>query len=91
MAGRLPHVPERLAHQPSGNPIHRVDVRILRRFPLAGRAKLEGSLQVFNLFNHVNYGNYVTAAVSSAYRQPVQNLNVAYLPRMLQLGFRVSF
>jgi hypothetical protein len=39
----------------------------------------------------VNYGNYVAAAASPLFGQPVQNLNVAYLPRMLQLGFRVSF
>jgi hypothetical protein len=74
-----------------GKPVQRVDLRLLRRFPLAGRAKAEGSLEVFNIFNHVNYGNYVAAEASPLYGQPVQNLNVAYLPRMLQLGFRVMF
>lgn len=32
-----------------------VDVRIAKRFPLGGRLKLEGILEVFNLFNRVNY------------------------------------
>ena len=74
-----------------GDPIHRMDVRLLRRFRLYGRASVEGSLEVFNLFNHANYGSYVTAEVSPLYGQPQQNFNAAYLPRMLQLGLRVTF
>lgn len=74
-----------------GDPIHRIDVRLLRKFRIYGRASFEGSFEVFNLFNHANYGSYVTAEVSRLYGQPQQNFNVAYLPRMLQLGFRVSF
>jgi hypothetical protein len=74
-----------------GDPIHRVDLRLLRRFPIFGRTNVEGSLEVFNVFNHANYGSYVTVESSSAYGQPQQNFNVAYQPRMLQLGFRVSF
>jgi hypothetical protein len=74
-----------------GDPIHRVDIRLLRRFKLGGRSNVELSAEVFNLFNHANYGNYVTAEVSPLYGQPQQNFNVAYLPRMLQLGFRVAF
>jgi hypothetical protein len=74
-----------------GDAIHRVDLRLLRRFPIFGRTNVEGSLEVFNVFNHANYGNYVTVEASPAYGQPQQNFNVAYLPRMLQLGIRVSF
>ena len=74
-----------------GYPIHRVDLRLLRRFKLAGRTAVEGSIEVFNVFNHANYGSYVTAEVSPSYGQPQQNFNVAYLPRMLQLGFRFVF
>jgi outer membrane receptor for Fe3+-dicitrate len=32
-----------------------VDLRISRRFPLAGRASVEGMFEVFNLFNRTNY------------------------------------
>ena len=39
-----------------GEPIHRVELRLLQRIPLGGRANLAGSLEVFNLFNRKNYG-----------------------------------
>jgi hypothetical protein len=52
---------------------------------------VEASVELFNVFNHANYGNYVTAEVSPLFGQPVQNLNASYLPRMLQLGFRITF
>ncbi|MGE3512722.1 MAG: carboxypeptidase regulatory-like domain-containing protein [Vicinamibacterales bacterium] len=74
-----------------GDPIHRVDLRLLRRFKIYGRATVEGSFEMFNVFNHANYGSYVGAEVSPLYGQPQQNFNVAYLPRMLQLGFRFAF
>jgi len=46
---------------------------------------------VFNLFNHANYGSYVTAESNGNYGKPSSNTNVAYQPRMLQLGFRATF
>ena len=74
-----------------GTPIHRVDLRALRRFAVHGPVKLEGSFEVFNLFNHANYASFVTAEVSPLYGQPQLNKNTSYQPRMLQLGFRVTF
>jgi hypothetical protein len=74
-----------------GEPIHRVDLRILRRFPLGGRAGIDGMLEVFNVFNHANYGSYVTTEVSRNYGARQQNANLAYAPRTLQLGFRFAF
>jgi len=74
-----------------GDPIHRVDLRLLRRFPLVGRAGIDGIFEVFNLFNHANYGAYTTAESNSNYGTPSFNANVAYQPRMLQLGFRTTF
>src|SRR5207249_8760489 len=41
-----------------GKPIHRVEMRLLQRIPLHGKANLAGSLEVFNLFNRKNYGSY---------------------------------
>jgi len=52
---------------------------------------LDGIFEVFNLFNHENFGSYVTNASSPLFGQPSFNGNVAYQPRMLQLGFRVGF
>jgi hypothetical protein len=73
-----------------------VDVRVLKQLRLVGRARVEGLVEVFNVFNHGNYGAYVTAQASPAYGQPVQNtatgvLSAAYSPRILQLGFRFLF
>jgi hypothetical protein len=72
--------------------IHRVDLRIQRRFSLGGRAGIEPILELFNMFNHANYGEYVTSEIASNYGEPQQSDNpVAYGPRTLQLGFRLSF
>jgi hypothetical protein len=73
-----------------GLPLHRVDVRLQRRFNL-GPAKLDGLLEVFNVFNHANYGSYVTNEASKSYGQPTANVNEAYRPRSAQLGFRMMF
>jgi hypothetical protein len=74
-----------------GKPIHRVDLRLQRRFPLLGRAGIDGLIEMFNVFNHENYGTYNTREVSSSYGAPQQDPSVAYAPRMLQLGFRLTF
>lgn len=74
-----------------GKPIHRVDLRVQRRFLLGGRAGIDGIVEVFNLFDHANYGSYTTQEVSANYRRPSQSTLVAYQPRMVQLGFRLSF
>jgi hypothetical protein len=74
-----------------GHPVHRVDVRIQRRFALARHASVDGILEVFNLFDHANYGSYITAESNTRYGTPSSNTNVAYQPRMMQLGFRATF
>jgi hypothetical protein len=79
-----------------GQPLHRLDVRMQKRFRLVGRARVEGLVEVFNVFNHANYGAYATAQASPAYGRPAQQtgsgvLSAAYSPRMLQLGFRFLF
>jgi hypothetical protein len=74
-----------------GNPIHRVDARLQKRFALGGRSTIDGLLEVFNVLNHANYGSYTTQESSPQYGQPSFNPNVAYQPRMVQLGFRFGF
>jgi hypothetical protein len=74
-----------------GDQIHRVDLRLMRRFPLGGDVQIDGLLEVFNVFNRANFGTYNTQESSSNYGQPSNNENVAYAPRMLQLGFRLVF
>jgi outer membrane receptor protein involved in Fe transport len=75
----------------TGDPIHRVDMRLQKRIRLGGNRALEGILEVFNLFNHANYGSYVTNESSGAYGSPSFNSNIAYQARMMQLGFRIAF
>ena len=74
-----------------GEPIHRFDMRVQKRLPIAGRFAIDGMFEVFNLFNHANFGSYVINESSTEYGKPAFNGNVAYQPRMLQLGFRLAF
>ena len=50
-----------------GQAIHRVDIRVSKTFPLAGRAKIEGFADSFNLFNHENYNPYTLVETSPLY------------------------
>ena len=74
-----------------GNAIHRVDLRLQKRFALLGHSNIDGMLEVFNLFNHENYGSYTVLESNQQYGQPSFNPNVAYQPRMAQVGFRFAF
>jgi Carboxypeptidase regulatory-like domain/TonB dependent receptor len=74
-----------------GDPIHRVDFRVQERIPLPGSMSIDGIFEVFNLFDRANFGSYTLDESSRAFGQPEQNANLAYAPRTLQLGFRVSF
>jgi hypothetical protein len=75
-----------------GDPLHRVDMRFMKRFNFGSTRQLDGIFEVFNLFNHENFGSYTTnLSVPANYGRPQQNQNVAYLPRMLQFGFRFAF
>jgi carboxypeptidase family protein/TonB-dependent receptor-like protein len=74
-----------------GEPIHRVDARLQKRLALGPRLTVDGLFEIYNLFNHANYGSYTTNESNAQYGKPSFNGNVAYQPRMLQLGFRVAF
>jgi hypothetical protein len=75
-----------------GDPIHRVDMRIQKRFSLGGRRNADLMLEAFNIFNHANYGSYTTTLSNPAqYGLPSFNQATAYQPRILQLGFHLGF
>jgi len=74
-----------------GSPIHRVDLRVQRRFALGGSRSLDGIVEVFNLANHRNFGAYTTQESNRNYGLPSQDTNVAYQPRALQFGVRLAF
>jgi hypothetical protein len=75
----------------TGDPIHRMDLRLRQRVPVGGGVTVDGMFEVFNLFNHENYGSYNTRVSSSRFGTPGFNRNVVYLPRMAQFGFRLGF
>ena len=75
-----------------GKPLHRVDMKIQKRVSLGGRRNLDGMIEVFNVFNHKNYGSYTTTFSSGAnYGKPSFNPATAFQPRVLQLGVHFSF
>jgi hypothetical protein len=74
-----------------GSPVHRVDVRATKRISLGGSVRLEGSFEMFNVFNHANFGSYALTQSLANYGQPQQNIALAYQPRMMQLGVRMTF
>jgi hypothetical protein len=74
-----------------GTPLHKVDVRVQEEVRLPGKTRLQLVGEIFNLFNHDNFGTFVTLVSNASFGQPRQNLNNAYVPRSGQLGFRLSF
>jgi len=82
-----------LVHRDSfyGQPIYRVDTRLQKTVTLKERYRLVGIFEVFNLFNHANYGSYQTSIVLATFGQPAANTNLAYAARTLQLAGRFEF
>jgi hypothetical protein len=74
-----------------GLALHRVDLRFSKDINLPGGVKITGIAEVFNLFNHENYGAYNGQVNSTTFGAPRQNLLNAYQPRVMQLAFRVGF
>ena len=70
--------------------LSRLDMRVQRRFAF-GRVALDGMLEVFNVFNRANYGSWVENESNARFGQPSDNNNIAFKPRVLQLGFRAAF
>ncbi|MDA1185994.1 MAG: TonB-dependent receptor [Acidobacteria bacterium] len=71
--------------------LHRVDLRLQRRFALGSGASLDGIFEMFNVFNRVNFESLQLNERNSRFGLPNQSSSVAYAPRMLQLGFRAAF
>jgi len=74
-----------------GLPLRKVDLRLTKEVKLHGNVKLTGIAEVFNLFNHANYGAYNAQINSPTFGQPRQNALNSYLPRVMQFAFRVGF
>jgi hypothetical protein len=74
-----------------GTPLHKVDLRVQQQIRIAGKTRLQLTGEIFNLFNHANYGTFVTQIDNPSFGQPRQMLGNAYVPRSGQLGIRLSF
>jgi hypothetical protein len=71
--------------------MHRMDVRVQRRFRFGTRVSFDGFAEVFNLFDRANYESYNVVETNARFTQPNPHANIAYAPRVLQLGFRAGF
>ncbi len=85
--GRLEATPRNAL---KGLPLHKVDLRLSKEFRL-GRVRVSGVAEVFNLFNHANFGSYNGQVNSTTFGDVRQSTGNAYVPRSGQFGFRVSF
>jgi hypothetical protein len=80
-----------------GLPLHKVDLHIMEDIKLHGTMKLQLIAEVFNLFNHGNFGSYNTTlsatapATTALFGTPNQNTGTAYVSRQAQLGFKFIF
>lgn len=74
-----------------GQPIQRIDARLSKSFTLKERYKFVGIYEVFNLFNHANFGSYATSITTSSFTNPAQNQNLEYGSRSMQLAGRFEF
>jgi hypothetical protein len=74
-----------------GKALHKLDLRLTKDIKLVGRMKLSGIAEVFNVYNHANYGAYQTLISSAVYGQPTQSTSTTYLPRIAQFGVKVAF
>ena len=73
------------------DPLHRVDMRLQQRIPLGSRVSLDGMVELFNIFDRANFASYTTQESSASYGKPNASTNLAYAPRTIQLGFRLTF
>jgi hypothetical protein len=80
-----------------GLALHKVDLHLTKDVRLAGTSRLQLVAEVFNMFNHANYGAYNTAlsatnpATTALFGTPNATGGTAYVPRMAQLGFKLLF
>ncbi len=73
-----------------GDPIHKVDLRVTKTVK-AGGIQLQGIAEVFNVFDHANYGAYNAVVTSPTFGAPQQNTSNTYRPRTGQLAFRIQY
>ena len=68
-----------------GDAIHKVDARVTKAFKI-NNVSLQVVAEVFNVFNHDNFGSYNAVVTSPLFGSPQQNIGNAYRPRTGQLA-----
>src|SRR6185436_2599802 len=80
-----------------GLPLHKVDLHLTKDIRLGGSTRVQLVAEVFNVFNHGNFGSYNVAlsatapATTALFGTPNQNAGTAYISRQAQLGFKFGF
>jgi hypothetical protein len=74
-----------------GLPLYKMDFRLSKDFRIRERVVITPMVDVFNLFNHPNYGSYQALVNLPAFGTPVQNLSDSYVPREFQFAFHFGF
>ena len=80
-----------------GLPLEKVDLHLTKDVKFGGNRRVQLVAEVFNLFNHANYGAYnvslspTSAATTALFGTPATNSGTAYVSRQAQLGFKVGF
>jgi hypothetical protein len=74
-----------------GLPLYKLDLRLSKDIRFHERFVLTPMVDVFNLFNHPNYGSYNLLVNIPNFGAPAQNLNDAYVPREFQFAFHFAF
>jgi hypothetical protein len=80
-----------------GLPLHKVDLHVTKDVRMGPTMRVQLVAEVFNLFNHANYGAYNTTlsatapATTALFGTPNQNTGTAYVSRQGQIGFKVGF
>ena len=71
--------------------LHRVDLRVNKRFSFSDTVSFEPMLEIFNLFNRANFTDWVLNEQNARFGQPDAADGIAYQPRVVQIGFRARF
>ena len=74
-----------------GRPLHKIDLRINNEVAIAGKTRVSLIAEVFNVFNHANYGSYVTQVNNTSFGNPVANTGNGFAPRRGQLAIHLNF
>jgi hypothetical protein len=70
---------------------YKLDLRLSKSFRAAGRLRLQGIIEAFNVLNTENLTNFNGIVTASTYLQPASSTDVFYQPRQLQFAFRVTY